>query len=241
MSRAGLALLAVLLAPGAAGAGETLSARPPWESSRDWIFEFNGGRFRPNMAEPGLSGDPYREVFGAKRMWLFEGELDYHLWQGFGTLSAGLAAGYGVVYGHGIVARTDESARDLTALKTVPLRALAVYRFDWLDRRFGIPLVPFGKAGLAHTLWWVTDGNGEVARFGEDRAFGGKWGYQLAAGLGLSLSFFDPILDREFDADFGVNSVFLHAQYAILTADNLGGAGIDLSDSTWLFGLGFEF
>ena len=96
--------------------------------------------------------------------------------------------------------------------------------------------------GLSDTIWWITDGLGNVSTFGGDKAFGGKWGYQLAAGLALELNFIDSILSRELDQELGVNSVNLQAQYVRITADNFGrGSGIDLTANTWLFGLGFEF
>jgi len=231
----------------------TASAQSQWtsdqittevhESERTFLIELNGGRYVPEIAnESGLSDQPYRDIFGDKKMWLFEGELDYQLYNGFGTAAVGLAAGYGVVFGHGLVARTGEESPDTTALKTVPIRALAIYRFDWLWRELGVPLVPFGKVGLAHTIWWVTNGRDGVATYGDDgKAFGGKWGYELAAGLAFPLNFLDPSAGRDFDRDWGVNAAYIHAQYVRLTANNFGGEGLDLSDSTFLFGLGFEF
>jgi hypothetical protein len=175
-------------------------------------------------------------------MWLFQGELDYQLWQGFGSLSVGLAAGYGSISGKGIVASTGQASPDETSLKLIPLTALAVYRLDWLYRQLGIPLVPFGKAGLAHTIWWATNGEGDVPRFEGGKAFGGKWGYELAGGLAFELNFLEPDMGREFDQDFGVNSVYLYAEYVKRTADNFKkSSGIDLSSNSWMFGIGFEF
>ncbi|MBI5545398.1 MAG: hypothetical protein HY901_16050 [Deltaproteobacteria bacterium] len=213
-------------------------------SSRSFYLEINGGRFTPEIDEqPGLTGTPYQDVFGNNGMWIFGGEFDFELWSPFGTFSLGLAADYATVYGHGIVALSGEESPDLTSLKTVPIRALAVYRFDWLARELGIPLIPFGKAGLAYTIWWITNGEGSISTFQESsgKALGGKWGYELAGGLALELNFIDRTLSREFDQEFGVNSVTLQAQYMRVTADNFGGEGLDLTANTWMFGLGFEF
>jgi hypothetical protein len=80
-----------------------------------------------------------------------------------------------------------------------------------------------------------------MARFGESKAVGGKWGWQASAGLAFELNFLDPVLGREFDADFGVNAVFLQAEYLKMVADNFGGPGLRLSDDAWMFGLAFEF
>ncbi|MGI5863253.1 MAG: MXAN_2562 family outer membrane beta-barrel protein [Myxococcales bacterium] len=242
-------LAAVLLAPSLAlgqesllPSQESLRAGPIGASSRNWTLELNGGRFRPPIdEEPGLKGSPYNDIFGKKSMWLFEGELDYKLVDLLGPLSLGLAGGYGVVWGRGIAASDGKPAPDTTTLSTVPVRLLAVYRFQWLNNALGIPLVPFVKAGMAYTFWWITNGAGDVAKFGENKALGGKWGYELAGGLAFELNFIDREAARDLDQQWGVNSVLLQAQYARLTADNFGGEGMDLSDDAWLFGLAFEF
>lgn len=225
-----------------ASAAETVERSVP-ETERAFVLELRGGKFLPEI-DRALAGEkrPFNDIFGSKKLWLFECELDYEIYQGFGTLSAGIAAGYGVVYGHGLVARSGEAAPDLTVLKTLPLRLLAVYRFDWLDQKHGIPLVPFVKAGPAHVVWWVTDGRGETASFGaSERALGGKWGFEVAAGLGLDLNFFDPGLGREFDVDFGVNRVLAFAEVMRLSANSFGKPGLDLSGTTYMFGAAFEF
>ena len=237
-------LLAALLALAPAVAfGQLETTAGYQESPRDFVFEFNGAQVLPNIDnEPGLTTRPYESIFGSKKMWLFEGELDYELYQGWGTASVGLAAGYGVVFGHGKVANQDSFAPDLTTLRTVPIRVLAVYRFDWLARNLSIPLVPFGKIGLADTIWWSTSGSGDVSKpIQGGSASGGKWGYELAGGLALELNSLDPFIGDEFDRDFGVNHVYLQAQYMVLSANNFGKPGLDLSSNGWLFGLSFEF
>lgn len=239
---AGLVAAAVLALPLGARAEETGVKAGAFDTSRDFYLEFNGGKFTPNIdGTSGLTASPYQEIFGGKGMWIFGLEFDWEIWNGFGTIAAGLATDYASVYGHGIVARSGQAAPDVTSLQTVPIRLLAVYRFDLLARRWNIPLVPFGKIGLAHTLWWITTGDGSIAKVGTDQALGGKWGYQLAGGLALELNFIDPWLSRELDSEFGVNSVNLQAQFVRITADNFGAGGLDLTANTWLFGLGFEF
>lgn len=238
-----LVAAAMLVSNDAAAQGLSASGQS-YESPRNWVIEARGFRFRPEIdSDPALGGaSPYNDVFGKKSMWVFGAGIDYLVFKGFGSLGVGLAADYGVVYGHGLIARSGTVAPDLTTLKTVPIRALLTYRFDWLAQRYRfIPLAPYVKVGLAHTLWWVTNGTGDVASFGENRALGGKWGYQATAGISLLLNSIDPILGREFDQDFGVNAVYAFGELTRITGDNFGGQGFDLSDTAWIFGLTFEF
>jgi hypothetical protein len=238
-----LSIAAALLLPALASA-DVFATQRLGETPRDWIVEVNGTSFYPDVnKEASLNGaQPYTDAFGQNRMWLFGAELEYELWQGFGTVAVGGAVGYANVYGHGHVAGTGEPAPDITTLRTVPVRLLVSYRFDYLARRWGIPLVPFGKIGPADTFWWATNGTGDVSSFPDgSKAYGGKWGYELTGGLALELNFFDRELGDDFDRDFGVNSVYLHAAYTLLSANNFGRPGLDLSSRAWVFGLGFEF
>jgi hypothetical protein len=205
------------------------SAEPARDAPRDFFLELNLGSFTPEMdGTAGLAG-------GFRRSrWSFGAELDWLLWRPLGSFSLAFAADYGSVTG-------QASSDPTTRLTTVPLRLLAVYRFDLFARSGGIPLVPFVKVGLAHTLWWATDGAGGIASLGERRALGGNWGYEVAAGLSLELNFIDPRLGRQLDAKVGIHSVSLQAQYVRITADNFGAPGLNLTANTVQAGLGFEF
>jgi hypothetical protein len=63
----------------------------------------------------------------------------------------------------------------------------------------------------------------------------------VAGGLSLVLNFFDTVIAREADQEFGMNACVLSAQYVRHTADNFGKAGMVLSGSYWLFGIGVQF
>ncbi len=247
MSRmvATLIAAAVLLGAAPAGAQEAGLARGAYESfdsSRDFLLEVNGGYFAPDIdSSAGIVGTPYKDIFGTKGVWTLGFEFGYELWQAFGTVGVALAADWGSVGGKGLYAGNSTKSEDDTSYNTVPVRVLATYRFDLLARRYGIPVVPFGKVGLAYTFWWITNGDGGIATDGDAQALGGKWGYELAAGLALELNFFDPLLGRELDDGFGINSVYLQGQFVRVTGDNFGKAGLDVSSNRWMFGLGFEF
>ncbi|MDR0966249.1 MAG: hypothetical protein LBM75_07100 [Myxococcales bacterium] len=237
----GLGLVAV--APGASAASSkdfTASFETRPESPRNWELELNGTFFTPRIDdEKGLDGSPYETIFGKKRLWLFEAELDYQIADYQGPLGIGLGAGYGWVTGKGIYQETGESSPDATSLNIVPLRLMAVYRLQFFQRQ-GIPLIPFAKAGLAYTFWWSDEADGKLSQVDDRKARGGKWGYTLAIGLALSLGFIEPQMARDFDRSWGINDAHLLFQFVHTTADNFGGKGFDLSRDSLHIGLGFE-
>ena len=233
-----------LLLPAAAMAQEsdfTPGFGPAGESSRDFELELSGTFFTPRIDdESGLEGSPYKQTFGKGRMWLFSAELDYEIVDLQGPLGVGLNAGFGWVNGKGTYAESGEKSPDSTSLMIFPLRLMAVYRFQLLDRR-GIPLIPFVKAGLGYTFWWSNGSDGKVSKSGGNKARGGKWGYNLAIGLAFSLNFIDRSVARDCDRLWGINDSHLMIQFVHATADNFGGKGFDLSRDSLEIGLGFEF
>lgn len=232
-----LALAALAwMAAGSAGAAEVKGASP-----RTSALELKLGGYKPAIsAEEGLDFDPYEATFGAGSMLLFELELDRQLFQAFGSFGVGLSLGYAEKYGPATAADGSTEVEERTGFKVLPIRALGVYRFDWVAREVGVPLVPYAKVGLVYTAWWVTKGSGVEFVDGE-RAAGGKWGYAGVAGLALLLDFFDPRLARDFDTGLGVNHSYLFAEYTHAEVNDFGGSGLDLSSRHWMFGLTLEY
>ncbi len=238
------ALTSGLLLPSAAQAQSSDFASgfgPAAESSRDFELELNGTFFTPRIdKESGLSGSPYKQAFGKGRMWLFSAELDYEIVDLQGPLGVGLNAGFGWVKGRGVYAETGEESPDTTSLMIFPIRLMAVYRFQLLDRR-GIPLIPFVKAGMGYTFWWSNSSDGKISKADGKKARGGKWGYNLTIGLAFSLNFIDRSVARDCDRLWGINDTHLLFQFVHATADNFGGKGFDLTRDSVEIGLGFEF
>ncbi len=191
---------------------------------------------------------PYQKSFSGQPMLFGEIELDRQLFQSFGSFAVGLSVGYGEKFGHAVDAITLEVANESTGLRVVPIKALAVYRFDWAVAKFGIPLVPYVKAGVVIEPWWVVKGQGTEVADGLSGT-GVKWGLAGVVGLALQLDFLDPRLARDFDSSAGVNHTYLFAEYSLeeMTLLQGGGTGtstirpLDLSSRHWMFGLSFEF
>jgi hypothetical protein len=136
-----------------------------------------------------------------------------------------------------------ERSGDKSRLALYPLALLAVYRADQTWRMARIPLVPYVKVGLNYTLWTVDDGNDKVATSAPTgRGRGGTWGWQAAVGASLVLNFIDPGSARELDAETGINNTHLFFEMDKFEVSGLGQKNrLQVGDTTWLMGLGFEF
>ncbi len=191
--------------------------------------------------DKGLDSKPFAKTFGEGPMLLGEAEVDYQFFQAFGSLAAGLSVGYAEKFGPSTSVATEEKVGGSTGLRVFPLKALLVYRFDWLKERFHIPLVPYGKGAFV-SMPWVIVNQGKVEVAEGVRAEGVKFGVAGVAGLSLEIDFLDPRLARDFDVSMGVNHTYIFAE-ATFQGMNLSPKGdhpLNLSSQHFMFGLGFE-
>lgn len=171
--------------------------------------------------------------------------FDYFLFDGFGDLGLGGSIGWWSASGKG---RTLDGAtsKDSTELLVVPITIDLTYRFNWIAFETGFPLIPYAKGGIAYSLWWAYDGNGDVSTYtGTDNkvrtAQGGIAGLHGALGMRLLLDVFEPRAAKGFDLEMGVNHSYLFAEYQVMSINNFGDKNsIDLSDSVLMFGLAFD-
>lgn len=216
------------------------------ESPRTSMFELHIGSYTPAIDDQFIDVSPYESVFGQESPTLFGFHADRQLWQGFGSLAFGIGARYGSVSGSAQL-EDGSSSSDTTELHLLPLTASLVYRLDVLQERLDVPLVPYGKAGLNYTLWWVLNGRGEVSNsWGLDgeghTGSGGTMGWFVSGGVQLHLDFFDAEMATEFDTESGVNNSYLFAEYTMSEVNDFGSAeSLELSSDHLSFGLMFEF
>lgn len=241
-----IALAALLLAtfvPSAAHAGFEMEAQSPLRGA----FEFKLGRTNPDLdAEFGDDG-PYDATFGNRNMLHFELEVDGYFWKRFGSLGAYGAVGHSTVRARSINADGTRNVTDRTRLRLLPLRAGIVYRFDELADRYRVPLAFSVKAGIDWYLWWVTSSNG-VADYRPDEGGsrsvgrGGTTGWHASFGVHFLLDVLAPRMAQSFDNNTGINNTYLFAEVMITQVNDFGGGSSwDLSDTSALFGIAFEF
>jgi hypothetical protein len=237
--------------------GTSFGENPGYQTPKDWALELRFGPYRPNVDSEFSGGaSPYNAVFGGKRHLMSGMELDWQVFQAFGTLAVGAAFGYYKVTANAFVldATTGkcvpdpkttsgcEVSGDKTSLRLVPISLLAVYRFDVAAERWKIPLVPYGKLGLNYTFWQVTDGNGNVPHAMGGKGSGGTAGWQAAAGVSLLLDFLDPSAARNLDMETNINHSYLFFEWNRVDATGLGMSNkLHVGDSRWVLGLMFEF
>ncbi len=205
------------------------------------------GPYAPSVdSESGLTGTPFKDIFGSKSELLFEFDLDYEIWRGFGVFTAGASFGFVQFLGKG---RTESGTKssDTTVLNLVPLRLTVGYHFTKLDEWWDVPVVPYVHGGLSYYIWWVTDGVGGIAKAendsgGTSEALGGIFGLHFGVGLKLLLDWMDPDAAAGIENELGVINTFLFAEYSYSWVDGLGiGDHMSLGDATGMFGLMFEF
>ncbi len=226
-----------LLAPGTARA----------DSPRTSSIDLRVGYYLPSIDSEFASTNgqtPFDSLIGGSE--LAKGlSFDYFLFDGFGDLGLGGSIGWWSASGKG---RTldGSTSKDSTELMIVPITIDLTYRFNWLAFETGFPLIPYAKGGIAYSLWWAFDGNGDVSTYtGTDNkvrtAQGGIAGLHGAVGLRLLLDVFEPRAAKGFDLEMGVNHSYLFAEYQVLSLNNFGDKkSMDLSDSVLMFGLAFD-
>ena len=128
---------------------------------------------------------------------------------------------------------------------------LAVYRFDYLAKRWKIPFVPYFKIGLAYYVWSIENGGGflSIAQYTPPGSTSSQ-----AARAAPSAGCMNPggafLLDvhrpgggaSTIDAELGINHTYLFCEFHYADITGLGaGNKMILSDTTLNAGLAFEF
>jgi hypothetical protein len=237
-----MALLLIL------GAGPALAEGGPLtqEAEANFQLQIRFGPYSPDVdEESGLTGQPFKTIFGSGSELLFELGVDYEIWHGFGTVTAGGSFGFVQFLGKALTS-TGEKSTDTTVLNLLPLRLNVGYHFDLLSKEFAIPLVPYVTGGISYYIWWVLDGVGDTAEWenadGDSfKAQGGIFGMHVFVGLKLLLDWLDEGAAANLYDDVGVINTFLFVEYAISWVDGFGGDHMNVGDQTFMFGLMMEF
>lgn len=244
---AALLSLALILPHRADARSESLLSN--YRSPQNFALELRLGPYRPEVdSEFGGTAKPYETMFGGGSGFYFGTELDWQIFDFFGTLGIGGQLGFVSQSAQALTGDGMRSSADGVGFRMLPMALLLVYRLDELALRIPwLPFVPYGKFGLNYNIWWFTQGNGDISNgfspSGQPgRGLGDTWGYSLALGLSFMIDSLDPGARTTMDADYGINHTYLFFEYNRVFANGLSRAdALRVGDSTWVAGLAFEF
>lgn len=216
-------------------------------SPQFFAFELRLGTYAPRVDEEfGGRATPYAQVFGADRKFFMGLEFD---WQALripylGTLGPGVSWGYTSTSSKAKISGTQVDSAETTSFSVMPMSLTGVLRIDAPARGLGVPLVPYGKAGLGLGLWSASNESGVSERDGV-YGRGRSWGSHLALGGMFLLDVIDPSSALTFDEEMGVNNSYVYFEWVW---SDLGGKYVETSKpqmqvgtSSWVTGVAFEF
>lgn len=221
-------------------------AQDPEEISTQWMWDLRAGMFIPDIdREFNGTAHPYQDIFSNQKKLAWHSELSWQFFRGFGTLALGADIGFFFRSGNALMEDGSKSG-DTTSFFLIPLGVKFVYRFDILQNNYNIPFTPYGKVGLVYNLWWITDGNGDIATWDNTstgKARGATTGYEFALGLSLLLDVFDPEAAAALQRDSGIDNSYVFVEWTYNRSEGILGVGstLQVGGRTWMFGLAFEF
>ena len=209
-------------------------------SSQNAAVELRFGPYSPKVDES-ASAPVYSEFFGDKSRFMIGFELDWQAWRvpHVGTIGVGFGWGYTQMSGTNLPrdGQSTENISQSSTLDIMPFYGVGVLRVDTFARDYHVPLVPYGKFGVAAALWWVNDGIGTATSDGGVKGKDISTGIQAAIGGMFLLDILEPSAARAADVDTGVNNSYIFFEWAL---SDYGGNQMNVGSSNWVTGLAFE-
>ncbi|MCE9574094.1 MAG: hypothetical protein K8W52_13190 [Deltaproteobacteria bacterium] len=268
---------AVALAMLHTGAAHAQSTTPYWDdpafgdeptgvSESKWIIGIKLGPYVPAIDaqfqdQTGKATRPYHEMFGGYNI-VPELEVDRIVWSGFGQVGVGGSIGFlgktanafvdGSIPGE---PNRPRSPGDETSFRLMPMAVTASYRLTYFDDRFGVPVIPYIRAGFSYYMWWIRQPSGELAQLAdknchpdnadhacaENKAIGASAGVQASIGLAIRAERIDADAAGSM-AESGIEHAGFYIEYQAAKVDGFGkDSKLAVGDSTWFAGFDFEF
>jgi hypothetical protein len=266
-------LACIALAPARANAqspyweDQTIGAQsdelPPDDPRRvKWHAGLRMGPYVPGIdaqldMPSGKDAGPYEQMFGGYSI-LPMIDVERFFLHDYGQLGLGISVGYMGKKDHPWQAGSDpddpkrpRSKGDENKFRLFPLSLNVVYRMTMLDDLYGIPLVPYARAGLAYYIWWITAPDGDFAEACKDggtstmcdttTARGASLGVVGSLGLAIRAERIDAAAARSM-RESGIEHAGFYAEWSLGKVDGFGSdKKLSVGDSTWFAGVDFEF
>ena len=199
---------------------------------------------------------PYAAMFGGYSIMPML-DVDRFLWKKLGQLGVGLSVGYMGKSAHAWQDGSDpndpnrpRSTGDTNSFRLIPIVASAIYRFSYLDDEYGIPIVPYARAGLGYYVWWISAPSGDFAAVcknggmppcTENKAAGASLGFVGSIGLSIRAERIDASAARSMH-ESGIEHAGFYGELSLGKVDGFGSdTKLSVGDTTWFAGVEFEF
>lgn len=232
-------------------------SRPGPDEAHNTMFaaELRFGPYWPQVddefsAAPG----PYERVFGTSPNFYFGLEFDFMPLRipYVGMIGPGFGWGYTAASAKAIVSGTKTPSDEDTSLTIMPMHLSLVARFDELQRRTGVPIVPYLKFGPALGVWSAGNSEGTTVvgdgcttetpdSAGCTEGSGITWGLNFAIGGMLSLNWLDPRSANLLAHESDVAHAYLFGEWMDAVLTGFGADAMHVGSSTVVVGLAADF
>jgi hypothetical protein len=218
-----------------------------------WHVGIRVGPYTPQIDAQlgGMSPGPYQQMYGGAAVMPML-DVDRVLWRRFGQVAVGVNIGYMQKSAHAWVigsSPTDpnrpRSPGDTNSFHLIPMALTAAYRFTYLDDEWGVPIVPYARAGAAYYLWWMIDPNGNFSQVCSmsgcgNKAYGASIGLQGSLGIAVRAERVDASAAQSM-RDSGIYHAGFYAEVSTAQVGFGSAKKLAVGDTTWFAGIDFEF
>ena len=238
------------------------TTEPPAPDQVKWHVGVRLGPYTPAIdAQAGVTNSagqgPYQAMFGGYSIMPMI-DVDRFLWTGFGQVGVGISLGYMGKSAHAWLDGSDpndpdrgRSPGDTNSFRLIPLQLTGIYRFSYLDDEYGIPIVPYARAGFGYYVWWITAPDGDFAKVcngggtepmcSQNTAAGASLGVVGSIGLAIRAERIDAAAAQSM-RESGIQHAGFFAEINAGKVDGFGSSSkLSVGDTTWFAGAEFEF
>ena len=187
------------------------------ETDQKRAFSFRVGMFNPgNLENPeasGQVGSTFDENYDQSSNPAIMFDYEWQMWR-MPIGKIGLRAGTGVFIAQGngrfkSSVNSDRTPREIFTFWTLPTIAGAVYRLQIWDNQLFVPYAEGGAMALPF---------GEFRNDDRPPKWGGAFAGYYVAGVAMSLTYFDKMSGIMLDREYGINRIYLTAEYRGIVA-----------------------
>ncbi len=277
MKKTPLGILIAFLLSTVGISGTAMASKENEKGLPTWHIDLQLKPYQPKISKNAAKQDFYNLMYGESEPLMTTFSTHHYLWDGFGLLGVGGSVGYWKTTGKtrictdendntspcdGLPGSSEEERAAQTALvadstegnsstqlMVVPVSLEVVYRLDYLNREWDIPLDAYAQFGLDYNFWWATtEGSiAERSQTNEDgttdttRGKGATPGMNASVGFMLDLSFLEPVTASRGRKN-GIAASYFFFEWNWAFGDGFKQPNrLDMSSSGWSLGLGMDF